>query len=76
MVTCRRALSVPTLVSHWLLGHVDWTLAGDFAAGMLPGAAVASQLAQRIHRTRLRLAFGLFLVVFSMGYTAYGSSGR
>ena len=65
------ALSVPTLVSHWLLGHVDWTLAGEFAAGMLPGAAVASRLAQRLHGARLRLAFGLFLVVFGLGFTAF-----
>jgi uncharacterized membrane protein YfcA len=68
-------LSVPTLVSHWLLGHVDWALAGEFAAGMLPGAAIASRLAQRIHGPRLRLAFGVFLVVFGIGFTAYRVSG-
>lgn len=65
------ALSVPTLVSHWLLGHVDWSLAGYFAAGMLPGAALASRLAQRIHGSRLRVAFGAFLTVFGAGFTAY-----
>ena len=65
------ALSVPTLVGHWLLGHVDWALAGEFTAGMLPGAALSSRLAQRLQGTRLRLAFGLFLVVFGLGFTAY-----
>lgn len=65
------ALSVPTLVSHWLLGHVDWALAGEFTAGMLPGAALSSRLAQRIQGARIRLAFGVFLVVFGLGFTAY-----
>jgi uncharacterized membrane protein YfcA len=42
---------------------------------MLPGAAIASRLAQRIHGPRLRLAFGVFLVVFGIGFTAYRVSG-
>ena len=30
-------LSVPTLVTHWALGHIDWVVAGAFAAGSYPG---------------------------------------
>ena len=28
-------LSVPTLVTHWALGHIDWVVAGAFAAGAI-----------------------------------------
>ena len=65
------ALAVPTLVSHWILGHVDWALAGQFGAGMLPGSAAGSLLAQRIQGPRLRRAFGVFLVAFGLVFTAY-----
>ena len=26
-------LAIPTLVTHWLLGHINWALAGEFALG-------------------------------------------
>lgn len=65
------ALSLPTLASHWALGHVDWSLAGRFGAGMVPGSAVGSRFAQRIHGPRLRRAFGILLVLFGAVFTAY-----
>ena len=33
------ALSIPTLLVHMSLGHVDWTVALVFGLGMLPGLA-------------------------------------
>lgn len=38
-------LSVPTLITHWALGHIDWTVAGAFAVGLLPGSTVGSRWA-------------------------------
>jgi uncharacterized protein len=64
-------LSVPTLVTHWALGHIDWALAGQFMLGMLPGSAVGSRLAQRVDGPRLRHAFGWFLVCFGALFTVY-----
>ncbi len=61
------ALSVPTLVTHWALGHIDWKVAVAFALGAIPGAVVGSQLAQRIRSSVLRHAFGWLLIAFS-GY--------
>lgn len=62
-------LSVPTLVTHWLLGHVDWVVAGYFAAGALPGSLVASRLAGRLAGPVQRRAFGWFLIVFGTLFT-------
>jgi uncharacterized membrane protein YfcA len=64
-------LSVPTLATHWALGHIDWVLAGQFAAGMLPGSVIGSRLAQRVQGPRLRKTFGWFLTVFGLSFIAY-----
>ena len=64
-------LSVPTLATHWALGHIDWALAGQFGAGMLPGSVIGSRLAQRAQGPKLRKAFGWFLLVFGVSFTAY-----
>ncbi|HZU76200.1 MAG TPA: sulfite exporter TauE/SafE family protein [Dehalococcoidia bacterium] len=64
-------LAVPTLVTHWALGHIDWPLAGEFALGLLPGAVAGSRLAHRVHGSVLRRGFGAFLVAFGVFFTAY-----
>ena len=64
-------LAIPTLITHWALGHIDWTLAGQFAAGVVPGALAGSRLARRIEGPTVRRTFGWFLVVFGVGFTVY-----
>jgi len=64
-------LSVPTLATHWALGHIDWAVAGAFAAGLLPGAAAGGRLAHRFEGPTIRRAFGWFLILFGVAFTAY-----
>jgi len=64
-------LAIPTLITHWALGHIDWALAGQFAAGAVPGALVGSRLAHRIEGPKVRRAFGWFLIAFGVGFTVY-----
>lgn len=64
-------LSVPTLATHWALGHIDWAVSVAFALGLLPGSAVGGHLAHRIEGPSLRRAFGWFLVAFGLGFTTY-----
>ena len=59
------ALSVPTLVTHWALGHIDWAVAGAFAAGSIPGAGAGSMLAQRLPTEAMKRAFGILLISFA-----------
>ncbi len=63
-------LSIPTLATHWALGHVDWPLASAFAAGAIPGAIAGSQLVTRLHADRLRKGFGVLLIAFAVYFTA------
>jgi len=61
-------LTIPTLATHWALGHIDWTVAGGFAAGLIPASMLGAKLAQRIPAERSRTAFGVMLVAFSFWF--------
>lgn len=69
------AVTAPTLATHVLLGDLDLALAGLFAVGLVPGVVAGSRLAQTVRTGRLRLAFGLFLVVFAVWFLARQLSG-
>lgn len=59
-------LSIPTLITHWALGHIDWAIAAAFAFGAIPGAAIGSRLAQRLPADTMKRAFGVLLIVFAL----------
>jgi uncharacterized membrane protein YfcA len=59
------ALSVPTLITHWALGHIDWTVSLFFALGLVPAAALSGRVAQRLPSQAVQRAFGAVLVVFA-----------
>jgi uncharacterized membrane protein YfcA len=64
-------LSVPTLATHWALGHIDWAVAVAFAAGLLPGSVLGSHFAGRVRGSTLQRAFGWFLIVFGALFAVY-----
>ena len=66
------AMSVPTLLTHWSLGHIDWSVSAALLLGQLPGSVTGSHLSQRITGAGVvRRAFGRFLVVFGALFTIY-----
>jgi uncharacterized membrane protein YfcA len=64
------ALIVPTLIAHIVLGHVDWAVAGAFAAGVIPASIVGARLGRRLPEVFARRAFGVVLVTFSVCFLA------
>ena len=68
-------LTVPTLVTHALLGSIDWYVAAPFALGVVPGAAAGAWLAQRVPTGRLRITFGVVLVGFALQYLVLRLTG-
>ena len=64
-------LSIPTLVTHWALGHVDWAVSAQFAVGLLPASLLGARLSGRFAAGSQRRAFGLFLVAFGVCFTLY-----
>ena len=37
------SISVPTLITHTALGHVDWAVSAQFAAGLLPASVLGAR---------------------------------
>jgi uncharacterized protein len=68
-------LAIPTLATHWALGHVDWTIAAAFAAGAIPSAFIGGQLSRRIEGPTARRAFGWFLVLSGTAFVVYRTIG-
>jgi hypothetical protein len=64
-------LAVPTLATHWALGHIDWVVASAFALGAIPASAVSGTLAHRVPRTSLRHAFGWFLIASGVAFVVF-----
>ncbi len=58
-------LTLPSLLTHWSLGHINWTIAGLFAIGLLPGSAVGARLAPKVPADISRKGFGTVLAVFA-----------
>ncbi|MGZ7000382.1 MAG: sulfite exporter TauE/SafE family protein [Acidimicrobiia bacterium] len=63
-------LTIPTLVTHWSLGHIDWPVAIAFAVGMIPGSLVGASLSSHVADEIARRAFGVVLVVFAIAFVA------
>lgn len=65
------ALSLPTLATHWALGHVDWWVSAQFAVGLLPTSVLGARWSTRFAAGSQRRAFGWFLIAFGTAFTAY-----
>ena len=64
-------LAVPTLATHWWLGHIDWMVAAAFALGSVPASAVSGRAAHRITGRALRHGFGWFLIGSGAAFIVY-----
>jgi uncharacterized membrane protein YfcA len=56
-------LSIPGTIAHGMLGHIDWTLAGLLAIGVVPGAMIGAHLTGRASDRAVRLSFAALLAV-------------
>ena len=64
-------LAIPTLITHWALGHIDWTVAGSLSLGLIPASTISSRYAQRVAGPTLRRAFAWFLILFGAAFTVF-----
>jgi hypothetical protein len=63
-------LSLPTVASHWLLGHIEWSVALPFAAGLVPASVVGGRLARRMPPDAGRRLLGVMLLLFGVLFVA------
>src|SRR5205807_2287063 len=62
------SLTVPTLATHWALGHVDWAIAVTFGLGLVPGTILGSRVVHRLPTAAAQRGFGAALLVFGAWY--------
>ena len=60
--------SVPAMVTHALLGHINWAFALSLTVGVIPGAQLGAKLTIGGSEARLRLLTGLFFTVLALVY--------
>jgi uncharacterized membrane protein YfcA len=63
-------LTVPTLVMHWALGHIDWTVALTFGLGLVPGSLAGAAWSGHIPPAIARRVLGAVLLVFAVAFLA------
>jgi uncharacterized membrane protein YfcA len=64
-------LTIPTLATHWALGHIDWPVAAAFALGAVPASALSGRYSHRLRRVTLRHWFGWFLIAAGLSFLIY-----
>jgi uncharacterized protein len=60
--------SVPALVTHTLLGNIDWHYALPLVVGVVPGAQIGARVTLGTSDVVIRRMFGAFLLVVSVVY--------
>ncbi len=63
---CVAAMAVPGTITHAFLGHIDWILALELSAGVLPATYLGARISIWLRKVRLRKPFGVFMVVFGV----------
>lgn len=61
-------LSVPAMITHTLLGHINWAYALPLVVGVIPGAQVGARLTLGASEHRLRLRMGVFFTALAVVY--------
>jgi uncharacterized membrane protein YfcA len=60
--------SVPALITHMVLGHIDWRYALPLLVGVVPGAQVGARITMGSSDVVVRRMFGVFVTVLSVVY--------
>ncbi len=69
-LACVGIVAVPGIVTHAILGHIDWGFAIPLSIGVIPGARIGAALAIRSSDRTLRLAVALGLSSIAVAYAA------
>jgi uncharacterized membrane protein YfcA len=69
------AVTVPTLLTHAVVGDIVWAVALPFTLGIVPGTIVGARLAARLPTGGLRTAFGALVVAFATWFLAVALLG-
>ncbi len=60
--------SIPALVTHAVLGHINWAFAIPLTIGVVPGAQIGSRITVGASDKTVRTMAGVFFVVLAIVY--------
>ena len=69
-LACVGVLAIPGMITHQLLGHINWLYALPLCIGVIPGARLGAQLTIRSSDRTLRLMVGILLGTIAVVYAA------
>jgi len=69
-LACVGVLAVPSMVTHALLGHINWLYALPLCVGVVPGARLGAHLTIRSSDHTLRFLIGIVLGIVAVAYAA------
>jgi uncharacterized membrane protein YfcA len=67
-LACVGIFAIPGTLTHWYLGHIDWTFAGALTVGAIPGARVGAHFTISASDRLLRYGVGALLGVIAVIY--------
>jgi uncharacterized membrane protein YfcA len=70
-LVCVGVFAVPGTLTHWYLGHINWTFAIALAIGVIPGAQIGAHFtinaADRALRYSVGAALGIIATIYGIG---------
>jgi len=67
-LACVGIFAIPGTLTHWYLGHIDWTFALALAIGVIPGARIGAHFTINAEDKPLRYSVGAALGIIAMVY--------
>jgi uncharacterized protein len=70
-LACVGIFAIPGTLTHWYLGHIDWTFAIALAIGVIPGAQLGAHFtitaSDRVLRYTVGAALGAIAIIYATG---------
>jgi uncharacterized membrane protein YfcA len=67
-LACVGIFAIPGTLTHWYLGHINWTFAIPLAIGVIPGAQVGARITIGSSERTLRISVGIALGAIAIIY--------
>jgi uncharacterized membrane protein YfcA len=67
-LACVGIFAIPGTLTHWYLGHIDWTFAAALSIGVIPGARLGARFTINAADKMLRYSVGAALGIISLVY--------
>jgi len=64
-------VAIPSIIVHWYLGHIDWLVTLGLTIGAIPGAYLGAWITVNMDKKKLRRAYGIFLLLFSIYFALF-----